>query len=208
MFHPEDLQKGNLTSTKEADELDAMLANAGSLEDISLEDISLEENLDNTLIEKSSGQAADETVRNVKEVSFIDEDVDELNARLDEKNRIITKLQAKIQALEEKAEMCVCKKKRSREKSLEKSYRCKSKSKKMWGEHSDQKRDKSRSKTPPKEKHSIAPKREKWTPKHKVVRNFAGQKVPIFLFFQITFEKQTKKIHPGVKRFKDQHVEG
>ena len=96
MFHPEDLQKGNLTSTKEADELDAMLANAGSLEDISLE-----ENLDNTLIEKSSGQAADETVRNVKKVSFIDEDVYELNARLDEKNRIITKLQAKIQALEE-----------------------------------------------------------------------------------------------------------
>ena len=37
---------------------------------------------------------------------------------------------------------------------------------------------------------------------------FRRAESPNILFLQITFEKQTKKIHPGVKRFKDQHVEG
>ena len=124
MFESKDLEKGNLTSTKKADELDAMLAMA--------EDISLEENtMDDidSLTRKSPIRQTDETIRNVRMVSDTEEEylmvksqVEELNAQLDGRDKIIAKLRRKIKALEEKTERCVCKKKRSREKSQEKSY--------------------------------------------------------------------------------------
>ena len=149
MFQPEDLQRANLTSTKKADELDAMLALA---KDVSLEEISLEENTtgytDDTFTGKPS-ENADETIRNVRMVSYTeDEDfvirskVEELNTLLDGRDRIIAELRTKITALEEKAEMCFCKRKRTREKSVEKSYQGRSKSRRISRERSYQKPNK------------------------------------------------------------------
>ena len=99
MFEPEDLQTANLTSTKKADELDAMLA---LTKDFSLEEISWEENTTGDMDDTFTGNA-DETIRNVRVVSYIeDEDfvirskVKELNAQLDGRDRIIAKLRCAL----------------------------------------------------------------------------------------------------------------
>ena len=168
MFESKDLEKANLTSTKKADELDAMLAMA---EDISLEENTMDD-MDGSLT-RTSPRLADETIRNVRMVSDTDEEylvllsqVEELNAQLDGKDKLIAELRGKIKALEEKSERCVCKKKRSREKSQEKSYnQGRSKSRRMSSrEGSFQKRNKSLSPIP-EEKTSIKP---KWRPKQTV----------------------------------------
>ena len=170
MFESKDLERANMTSTKKADELEAMLAMT--------EDISLEENTtdDNILIGKSP-KHPDETIRNVRLVSYTEEDeyfamksqVEELNARLDERENMIADLRRKIETLEENAKRCVCKKKRSREKSQEKSYQQgRSKSSRMSREGSNQKRNKSLLlNLIPEKKTSIQPK-IKWAPKHTV----------------------------------------
>ena len=190
MFEPEDLQTANLTSTKKADELHAMLALA---KDVSLEEISAEENttsdMDDTFNPKPSDNA-DETIRNIRMIYYTeDEDfvirskVKELNAQLDGRDRIIAQLRTKIRTLEENAEMCSCKKKRARDKSQEKSYQGKSKSRRMSRERSYQKpnksltRERSYQKTNKllskilEEKTSIRPVKNKWTPKNKVKSN-------------------------------------
>ena len=177
MFEPEDLQTANLTSTKKADELGAMLALAN---DISFEEISLEENTTGDMNDTFTGKPsdnADETIRNVRIISHTeDEDyvtkskVKELNAQLDGRERIIARLRTKIKALEETAELCFCNKKRTREKSLEKSYQCKSKSRRVSRERSFQKPNKSLSKIL-EEKTSVKPVKNKWTPKNKVKIN-------------------------------------
>ena len=174
MFEAEDLRAANLTSTKKADELGAMLALAN---DISVEGISLEENTTGDTFTGKPSDNADETIRNVRMISHTeDEDymmkskVKELNAQLDGRDRIIARLRTKIKALEETAEMCFCKKKRTREKSLEKSYQCKSKSRRVSRERSYQKPNKSLSKIL-EEKTCVKPVKNKWTPKNKVKSN-------------------------------------
>ena len=152
MFEPEDLQTANLTSTKKADELDAMML--AYAKDVSYEEISSEENTMSD-IDTFTGKPsynADETIRNVRMISYTeDEDfvirskIEELNSLLDGKDRIIAKLRTKITALEQNAEMCFCKKKRAREKSQEKSYQGRSKSIKMSREPIYQKPNKSSS---------------------------------------------------------------
>ena len=191
MFESKDLEKANMTSTKKADELEAMLAMA--------EDISLEENTtDDNILTGKSPKHPDETIRNVRMVSFTEEEeyfemksqVEELNAQLDGREKIIADLRRKIKTLEEKVERCVCKNKRRREKSQEKSFQQgRSKSGRMSREGSFQKRNKSLSPIPD-EKTTIQPKL-KWRPKH-----------------TITFKPTSKKIHPAVKRFKEHHVNG
>ena len=63
MFESKDLEKANMTSTKKADELEAMLAMA--------EDISLEENTtDDNILTGKSPKHPDETIRNVTDAKY------------------------------------------------------------------------------------------------------------------------------------------
>ena len=120
------LEKKMLTSTKKEEELGVMLAIAAA--NISLEEISG----DGDFFNENSGNA-DETIRTVRMVSTskdypakIDKIV-ELNAELEERDQIIKELRNQIATLEEKTCKCVCKKKRDRENSFERSFRGKSK---------------------------------------------------------------------------------
>ena len=159
-----------LTSTKKEEELEAMLATAAA--NISLEEISG----DGDFFNENSGNA-DETIRTVRMVSpskdypaKIDKIV-ELNAELEERDQIIKELRNQIATLEEKTGKCVCKKKRDRENSLERSFRGKSKLTKTsvgstTRERSFLKQRKTLSPIP-EEKTSSKPKL-KWKPKNKV----------------------------------------
>ena len=158
-----------LTSTKKEGELEAMLAMAAA--NISLEEISG----DGDFFNENSGNA-DETIRTVRMVSpSKDHDksarIEELNAELEERDQIIKELRNQIATLEEKSGKCVCKKKRDRENSLERSFRGKSKLTKTsvgstTRERSFLKQRKTLSPIP-EEKTSSKPKL-KWKPKNKV----------------------------------------
>ena len=102
-----------------------MLAMAAA--NISLEEISG----DGDFFNKNSGNA-DETIRTVRMVSpSKDHDysakIDKLYGQLEEFGQIIKELRNQIATLEEKTCKCVCKKKRDRENSFERSFRGKSK---------------------------------------------------------------------------------
>ena len=160
MFEHRDLERANMTSTKKADELEVMLS---MTEDISLEENTMDDNI----------LSGNETIRNVRMVSFSEEEelksqVEELNAQLKGKEKLIAELRKQMKSLEEKNKRCRCKRKQGRVESQEKSSdQGRSKfSKRMSRERSFQKRNKSLSLIP-EEKTSIKP-RIKWKPKQTV----------------------------------------
>ena len=123
------LEKKMLTSTKKEGELEAMLAIAAA--NISLEEISARDSGDLDIFDEDSGNA-DETIRTVRMVSpSKDQDfpakIEDLNGQLEKRDQIIKELRNQIATLEEKTGKCVCKKKRDRENSFERSFRGKSK---------------------------------------------------------------------------------
>ena len=158
-----------LTSTKKEEELQAMLATAAA--NISLEEISG----DLDFFDEDSGNG-DETIRTVRLVSpsknhAKSAKIEKLNGQLAERDQIIKELRNQIATLEEKTGKCVCKKKRDRENSFERSFRGKSKLTKTsvgstTRERSFLKEKKTLSPIP-EEKTSSKPKL-KWKPKNKV----------------------------------------
>ena len=163
------LEKKMLTSTKKESELGAMLAMAAA--NISLEEISG----DGDFFNENSGNA-DETIRTVRMVSpSKDHDysakIDQLYGQLEELGQIIKELRNQIATLEEKTCKCVCKKKRNRENSLERSFRGKSKLTKTCVGSTTRERSflqQKKTLSPiPEEKTSSKP-NLKWKPKNKV----------------------------------------